>query len=84
MNITLTLDQESTDAVNLRVNEHNAANPDNQVDAAGYMAARNQAIVAGWVKADYDAAVARLGDLVADMTYAERLALIASIEQAAQ
>ena len=96
MNITLTLDEESTDAVNLRVDEHNAAvdqrnaqlkegaTPEAHIDAVGYMVARNEAIVAGWVKADYNAAVARLGDLVAGMTYAERLAIIAQVESAAE
>lgn len=96
MNITLTLDEESTDAVNKRVNEHNAgvdqrnaqleegATPETHIDAAAYMTARAETIVAGWVQADYNAAVARLGEIAAGMTYADRLALIAQVESAAQ
>ena len=96
MNITLQLNEEATDAVNKRLDEYNAAvddrnaqlpedaTPEPHIDAAAYMAARNETIVAGWVKADYKAAVQRLGNMVAGMPYADRKALIAQVESAAE
>lgn len=92
MDITITLDEESTAAVNKRVDEHNAAvdernaqltegdTPEEHIDAVAYMTARCEKIVEGWVRADYINAVKRLGDGAAKLDYATRTALIANIE----
>lgn len=92
MNLSITLNDEASDAIDKRVAEHNTAvdarnaqldegaEQEPHLDAVGYMELRNARIVAGWVKADYAAAVKRLGEVAATLDYTSRNALIASIE----
>ena len=94
MNIYVELNEEANDAIAKRVADHNAAvdarnasledesSHESHIDAVGYLTACNERMVSGWVQADYNAAVKRLGDQVANLSYSERKSLIAHVEAA--
>lgn len=79
MNITLTLNDEETDALQVHVDAHNAANPDDQITPEILCARRLMAGIAEDVATDYNTALARLGATAATMPYGQRKALMAAV-----
>lgn len=79
MNIELTLNEEQTDALQLRVDSHNAANPEDIVDAAELIKRRVMAGIDEDVATDYQMALKRLGDAAASLSYPDRKALMAQV-----
>lgn len=79
MNITLTLNDEETDALQVRVDAHNQANPDDQITPEILCERRLMAGIAEDVATDYNTALARLGAAAATMPYGQRKALMAAV-----
>lgn len=79
MTLELTLNEEQTDALQLRVDSHNAANPEDIVDAAEIIKRRVMAGIDEDVATDYQMALQRLGAAAAALPYADRKALIAQV-----
>lgn len=78
MNLTLTLNQEQTDALNAWVNERNANGAN--VTAESHLTELVMSAINGKVASYYEAAVKRIGAAAAALPYADRLALIQQIE----
>lgn len=80
MNLTYTPDQEGQDALDARVTEFNTKQGTELSNSDFLLHQVLEPFVASLKRSKFDAAVNRLGQLVASMTYSERLELIASIE----
>jgi len=79
MNIPLTLDTEQQNALNgLRAKYNEVTNQ--SLTEPEYIGAVLNGIIAGEVKALFDAEVARIGSAAASLSYSDRQALIAQIE----
>jgi hypothetical protein len=76
---TSSLNTEQLAALQARTSSHNAASG-GSLTAQEYLDRCSLAIVDAWVAADFQAAVARLGQAAASLTYEQRLALIAQVE----
>lgn len=79
MNIELTLNDEQADALQLRVDLHNAASPEDIVDSAELIKRRVMAGIGEDVATDYQMALKRLGDGAAALSYSDRKALMAQV-----
>lgn len=81
MILDLTLNEEQTAALQSRVDSYNATEPaEEQLTAEQYLTRIPMAQIDQWVATDFAAAVKRLGDAAASLSYADRLALIAQVE----
>lgn len=80
MTISFTPDQEGQDALDARVLEFNTKQGASLSNADFLLQQVVEPFVASLKRSKFDAAVNRLGQLVASMTYSERLELIAYIE----
>jgi hypothetical protein len=74
------LNTEQKAAVTKRTDSYNAASNAEPLTAQAYLDRGTLAQIDAWVRADFDAAVARLGQAAAQLAYEQRLALIAQVE----
>lgn len=84
MNIPLTLNQEEQDAVTKATAEHNTTLPEGATPLTEqeYLAHVMTSAVQSWVSRYFDLAVERVKESYKERPYEERLAVLASLEQA--
>lgn len=80
MNITLTLTDEQTDALNAKVAERNALKPEVDYTPESHIEECVMGLIDGYTAEAYNAAVKRLGDGAAKLPYTQRKALIEQVE----
>jgi len=80
MNITLTLTDEQTDALNAKVAERNALKPAKLYTSESHLEECLTGLINSYTTEAYNAAVRRLGDGAAKLQYEQRKALIEQVE----
>jgi hypothetical protein len=80
MNISITFDDEQTDALNGMVADYNTASGES-LTAEQYLTRIAVGAVDNVVESNYQATVRQIGDAAKTMSYADRQALIASIQE---
>jgi len=80
MNITITLTDEQTDALNAKVAERNALKPEVDYTPESHIEECVMGLIDGYTAEAYNAAVKRLGEGAARLPYKERQALIQQVE----
>lgn len=81
MIITLMLTNEQTDALNAKVAERNALKPEIDYTPESHIEECVMGLIDGYTAEAYNAAVRRLGDGAAKLSYEQRQALIQQVEE---
>jgi len=80
MNLTITLTDEQTDALNAKVAERNALKPTVPYTPESHLEECVMGLIKGYTTESYNTAVRRIGEAAAILPYEQRLALIAQVE----